>query len=36
MATHAALLQFEVIRTVAAALIGLAIFLLWLVVINQR
>jgi len=36
MATHAALLQFEVIRSVAASLIGLALFLLWLVVINQR
>lgn len=35
MATHVALLQFEVIRTVAASLIGLAVFLLWLVVTNQ-
>jgi hypothetical protein len=36
MATNVELLQFELIRTIAAALIGLAIYLLWLVVINQR
>jgi hypothetical protein len=30
------LLQFEVIRTIAGSLIGVAIVLLWLVVINQR
>ena len=36
MATNTELLQFEVMRTIAAALIGLAIFLLWLVVIDQR
>lgn len=35
MATHAVLLQFDLIRTIAASLIGLAIFLLWLVVTNQ-
>ena len=34
--TNVGLLQFEVIRAVAASLIGLAIFLLWLVVIGQR
>ena len=34
--TDVGLLQFEVIRTIAGSLIGVAIVLLWLVVINQR
>jgi hypothetical protein len=36
MATNVELLQFEVIRAIAASLISIAIVLLWLVVINQR
>jgi hypothetical protein len=34
--TDVGLLQFEVIRAIAGSLIGVAIVLLWLVVINQR
>lgn len=36
MAANVELLQFEVIRAIAASLIGVAIALLWLVAINQR
>jgi hypothetical protein len=34
--TEAELLQFEVIRTIAASLIGVAIVLLWLVAISRQ
>jgi hypothetical protein len=34
--TNVALLLFEVIRMITGSLIGLAIVLVWLVVINQR
>lgn len=33
---QADLLQFEVIRTIAASLISVAIFLLWLVAISRQ
>jgi hypothetical protein len=34
--TQVDLLQFEVIRTIAASLIGVAIVLLWLVVVTRQ
>jgi hypothetical protein len=35
MATNVASLQFDITRTIAGSLMGLAIVLLWLMTINQ-